>query len=372
MLYIPIQFLKTGMVLARDVACDGSFFSLLVAGEKLTARSIKKLEHHAIPGVYIGSDMNDDIQVEEFISPQLKQETIAQLKTVFDEYTRKTTTMTASSQLLRKTAENLVMHALSKDDCLMNIIEIKDYDNYTYTHSMYVGILSAMIAIQLGLPKDKQLDLCTCGLLHDTGKLDISIDIVNKPDKLNGEEFAVMKTHPDKAVERLKSTRGFSYEVLSGIRTHHEKYDGTGYPIGLSGEDIPLYGRVLAVADVYDALTSRRAYRKAWSSSEAIEYMMGGAFTHFDNDVLQAFLHTVAAYPLGTIVKLSSDELAVVIKNYSYNILRPRVRVFSGKADSGKVIDLAHDFEYLNITIVGVLEAGDKLPDALLRHHEQH
>lgn len=100
--------------------------------------------------------------------------------------------------------------------------------------------------------------------------------------------------------------------------------------------------------------------------------MMGGAFTHFDNDVLQAFLHTVAAYPLGTIVKLSSDELAVVIKNYSYNILRPRVRVFSGKADSGKVIDLAHDFEYLNITIVGVLEAGDKLPDALLRHHEQH
>ncbi|MEG1699641.1 MAG: hypothetical protein RR271_08475, partial [Oscillospiraceae bacterium] len=129
--------------------------------------------------------------------------------------------------------------------------------------------------------------------------------------------------------------------------------------------EIPLYGRILAVADVYDALTSKRSYRKAWTSSEAIEYMMGGAQTHFDYDVLQAFLRTVAAYPLGAIVKLSSGDMAVVIKNYPYNILRPRVRVFSGESELGQEIDLAHDFKYLNITIEGVLEEGDDMPSIL-------
>ncbi|MEG1569078.1 MAG: HD-GYP domain-containing protein [Oscillospiraceae bacterium] len=365
MIYVPLQFLKPGMVLARDVASEGTFFSLLTIGEILNENSINKLATHDVPGAYIDSEFCDDVQVEAAISPQLKKETITQLKNIFDEYTRKSVITTAAYRAVRKTAENLLLYALSKSDCLLNVIEIKDYDNYTYTHSMYVGILSALIAIQLNLPKAKQLDLCTCGLLHDTGKLDISLDIINKQGKLTDEEFAIIKSHPDKAVERLKTSRSFSFEILSGIRTHHERYDGTGYPLGLKGNEIPLYGRILAVADVYDALTSKRSYRKAWTSSEAIEYMMGGAQTHFDYDVLQAFLRTVAAYPLGAIVKLSSGDMAVVIKNYPYNILRPRVRVFSGESELGQEIDLAHDFKYLNITIEGVLEEGDDMPSIL-------
>ncbi|MEG1104647.1 MAG: hypothetical protein RSD78_07360, partial [Oscillospiraceae bacterium] len=160
MIYVPLQFLKPGMVLARDVASEGTFFSLLTIGEILNENSINKLATHDVPGAYIDSEFCDDVQVEAAISPQLKKETITQLKNIFDEYTRKSVITTAAYRAVRKTAENLLLYALSKSDCLLNVIEIKDYDNYTYTHSMYVGILSALIAIQLNLPKAKQLDLC--------------------------------------------------------------------------------------------------------------------------------------------------------------------------------------------------------------------
>lgn len=362
MIYIPLQHLRAGMVLARDVGSEASCFSLLVAGQTLTAASIKKLELQEMPGAYVVSKFCDDVVAEEFITPEMKRETVSELRKVFTEYTRTSSLAAASYREVRKSAENLLMYVVSKEDCLLNIIDVKDYDNYTYTHSMYVGILSALIAIQLKLTRTQQLDLCTCGLLHDTGKLDIALDIINKPSKLTDEEFSLIKKHPDNAVERLGHNRSFSQAVLGGIRTHHERYDGSGYPMGLKGEEIPLYGRILALADVYDALTSQRAYRKAWSSSEAIEYMMGGAQTHFDYNILQAFLHTVAAYPVGTIVRLSNGDMAVVIKNYSDNILRPRVRLFSGESELGKEIDLAQDFAYLSITVDGILDGGAELP----------
>ncbi len=168
------------------------------------------------------------------------------------------------------------------------------------------------------------------------------------------EEYDIVKKHPLTAVEQLKKKGYVSQSVLSGIESHHEKYDGTGYPYGLKGDQIPLYGKILAIADVYDALTSTRSYRRACFPNEAIEYVMGCADVHFDYEILKAFLKNIAAYPVGTFVSLSDGNIAVVVKNLQQNALRPIIRIIYPDGTTSKNINLSYDLNYANITIVGM------------------
>lgn len=363
MIYVPIKHLKPGMVLARDVSNDTSFFSLLTIGHALTSETIMKLERYGVWGAYIKSRFCDDIEVDEFIDREFKQKAVKDLKRIYDDYSNQKTISSLMIKSVNDLAERLIMQVLSKDECLINIVDIKDHDTYTYTHSMYVGILSVLVGIQLGYGRTALTELAMCGLLHDTGKLDIPIDIINKPDKLTDDEFEIIKTHPTKAIVRLSPCCQLSGKVLAGIGSHHEKVNGTGYPRGLMGDNIPIYGRILALADVYDSLTSCRPYRTAWASSDAIEYMMGCADTHFDHALLQAFLKTVSAYPVGCIVQLSDGRTAVVVKNSTENILRPKVRLLTPENQLGIEVDLAQDFDSLNVIISGTLSETSKLPD---------
>lgn len=367
MIYVPIKHLKPGMIVAQDVNYGMSFFSLIVNGQTLTTDSILKLEKYNIPGVYIQSKLLNGVKVDEFIDSEFKQKTIKSLKKVYVEFkTQKIINMSTLRQF-SDLAQKLIMHALSKDECLINIIDLKDYDTYTYTHSMYVGILSALMGIRMGYPHSTLTELTMCGLLHDTGKLDVPLEIINKPSSLTKEEFELIKAHPDNAVTRLSPCQSVLPGVLAGIRSHHEKYNGTGYPLGLAGNKIPLYGRILALADVYDALTSQRSYRQALSSSETIEYMMGCADTHFDHELLQTFLRTVAAYPVGTIVTLSNGFMGVVISNSPDNCLRPKIRLFKPDIYTGKEIDLFTERSYLNVTITDSLDSDTELPSNIFK-----
>jgi len=170
-------------------------------------------------------------------------------------------------------ASVLVNSMLNNDEVMINLSSLKDYDNYTYTHSLSVALLCITIGIKMGMRESSLIDLACCGLLHDIGKMAVPLSILNKPGVLTEEEFSIIKQHPTIAYEHLEGTQALSSAVLRGIESHHEKYDGSGYPKGLKARYIPLYGRVLAVADVYDALTSDRPYREARFAHEAIEYM---------------------------------------------------------------------------------------------------
>ncbi|WP_312644270.1 HD-GYP domain-containing protein [Hydrogenoanaerobacterium sp.] len=366
MIYIPLKHLRPGMTLARDIACGSSLFPLLVAGQKLSVSIIAKFEKNNISGAYIESSLCGDVEIEEIVAPELRQKTIVELKSFYRDYESHAPISPASLKSISSTVDNLVEHILSKSECLINIIDVQDYDTYTYNHSLYVCILSILIGIQRGFSRSILTELGMCGLLHDIGKTDIPLEIINKKSVLTPQEFELMKTHPDKAVIRLSPCHQISSSVLRGILSHHEKFNGTGYPQGLSGEKIPLYGRIVALADVYDALTSHRSYRKAWTSGDAIEYMMGCADTHFDFELLQSFLKIIAVYPLGTVVKLSNGFLAVVIQNSSQNILRPKVRVLLPEEYTGTEIDLADiGNTYLNVTISGVADDEMEIPEVL-------
>lgn len=366
MFYVPIKHLRPGMVLAKDLPSDMVYISLLTVGHELTPETIDKLNSHGIQGAYIESKLENEVFIHELIDPKFKNDMLISIKRQFGEYMSRSMISSGMYKSMATMAAGLVTQVVSNDEFFLNMIDIRDYDTYTYSHSMFVGLISVLIGIKMKLPRNCLIDLAMSGLLHDIGKLDIPLTIINKPGKLTDEEYDIIKEHPQKAVNRLRPNKLFSSTVLSGIESHHEKFDGTGYPYGLKGEKIPLYGRIMALADVFDALVSARSYRPGWSSGQAVEYMMGGSGTHYDHNILQIFLSVVAAYPVGTFVKLSTGDLAVVTKNNADQTLRPTVRIIDvDEPELGKEINLANDRKCLNITVIDTIDDEESLPDAI-------
>jgi putative two-component system response regulator len=167
-------------------------------------------------------------------------------------------------------------------------------DPETGAHIQRMSNYSVLIANQLGLPQEEQALILRAAPMHDVGKIAIPDQILLKPGKLDEAEFAIMKTHAEKGYEILRGSRSTLLDVAAVIaRSHHEKFDGSGYPLGLKGEDIPLYGRIVAVGDVFDALTTERPYKKAWEIDRAVEFLRTGSSTHFDPQCVQAFIDRI-------------------------------------------------------------------------------
>lgn len=353
MLFITNKYLKPGMILAKDIILYNSsnFNSLLLTkGQVLNNTFINKINYHGIEGAYIESEAFSDIEVDSYINDVLKANTLKTVKDVYYELKMSSGKVHATAiKQLSGIVSTLITEIMYKDDLSYNIIDFKNYDNYTYQHCLNVATLSISTGISLGLSEGALHDLGMAGLLHDIGKMMIPLEILNKPGKLTEDEFDIIKEHPVNAVNLLKDL--VPYSVLSAIQSHHEKFDGTGYPYGVSGSNIHFYGRVLAVCDVYDALTSDRSYRMTSFPSEVIEYIMGCADTHFDYEILKSFLQVIVAYPIGTFVRLSNKKIAVVVKNNSENIMRPVVRIINGDGTVGVDVDLLYDNKYMNITI---------------------
>lgn len=353
MLFITNKYLKPGMILAKDIILYNSsnFNSLLLTkGQVLNNTFINRINYHGIEGAYIESEAFADIEVDSYINDALKAKSLKTVKDVYYELKMSSGKVHATAiRQLSGIVNSLITEIIYKDDLTYNLVDFKNYDNYTYQHCLNVATLAISTGISLGLGEGMLHDLGMAGLLHDIGKMMIPLEILNKPDKLTDEEFEIIKTHPVNAVTLLKDLVPFS--VLSGIQSHHEKLDGTGYPYGIAGDNIHYYGRVLAVCDVYDALTSDRSYRMTSFPSEVIEYVMGCVDKHFDYEILKSFLKVIVAYPIGTFVRLSDKRIAVVVKNNSENIMRPVVRIVNNDGTVGEDVDLLYDIKHMNITI---------------------
>lgn len=196
---------------------------------------------------------------------------------------------------------------------LLDVVRLKKKDEYTYLHSVAVCALMLHVARQMGRSEEEIRDYGLAGLLHDLGKMGVSDDILNKPGKLTEAEFDVMRGHPDYGYNLLVEASGSSEVVLDVCRLHHEKVDGTGYPLRLRGTDIPFAARLGAICDVYDALTSHRTYKQASSPMEAVA-MMWSWDGHFDRDLLFKFMQGISVFPAGMLVQLRSNRLGVVLE----------------------------------------------------------
>ena len=196
---------------------------------------------------------------------------------------------------------------------LLGVTRLKNKDDYTYLHSISVCMLMVTVAQHLEMNHPDIRDLGLAGLLHDIGKLSIADDILNKPGQLTAEEFDNVRRHPEQGYKLLSKTPDISETALDVCRHHHEKVDGTGYPFSLNSNSISFAARLGAICDVFDALTSNRAYKQAWTPEQAISEMWGWN-GHFDSEILFNFMQALGIFSPGMLVRLNSNRLAIVLE----------------------------------------------------------
>lgn len=354
MRYVPVNCLRSGHSLASDIIV-GKNTILLRKGVELTERLIGRLRTLGFQGIYIHDEISKDIQVESILSDQMKSAVKNELRQLyFCAQCEQDRRFHTHLNEMNATISDMVNEVLRQKHMLVNIIDLRTYDDYTFSHSLNVAVISVVVGSALGLSRRELHDLAMGSVLHDIGKIFIDKSIINKPARLTKGEYAAIQRHSVLGYQYTLDKLG-SEKAKEIILTHHERYGGGGYPAKLHGESIPLFGRIVSVADVFDALTSDRPYRGALLPSDAFEYIMGQSGFQFEPKIVQAFTRKVAPYPVGTCIRLSNGETGIVVSNYESSGLRPVVRILHNETPTNEYIDLTRDASSLNITISEVI-----------------
>lgn len=213
-------------------------------------------------------------------------------------------------------------------DALLPLAQVKTLDEYTFQHSVSVAALAAAFGRALDLPREVIKEFALGGLLHDVGKALVPQEILNKPGKLTDAEFVLMKSHAEHGANLLRKTAGISEIAFSAAAEHHERFDGSGYPRGLKGDAISVYGQMMAIVDVYDAITSLRVYSKGVPPTEALRKMFEWSKFHFNPSLVQAFIKGIGIYPAGSLVRMQSGKIGIVREVVPTKLLQPIVKIF--------------------------------------------
>lgn len=361
--FVDINELKPGMIIDQSiVTTEGQL--VVVRETALTPELITTLREMKFTSVYIREGSEDAAPMPESAPPAEILKTIRSKRkndpetfALKDSVKESVSTSIAhifnnadSPNIVNEAnaISNIIMNSIESNDAVaFNIDELKVCDEYTFTHCVEVATISMIIAKQMALPQEEITQIGLTGLLHDIGKSKIPLEVLNKPGALSDEEFSIMKQHPVIGFHLLKGNEGLSKEVLYGVLQHHEKINGAGYPMGVSGDKVTPYARILAVADIFDALVSVRPYKSAFTKRDATE-MIIAMTAELDIQVIRAFLNSVILYPVDTEVSLSTKEKAKVVKNNIGFPLRPVVVGLT----SGKVYDLSNDPKCASVIIL--------------------
>jgi len=356
MRFVPTGCIRTGMRLGKTLY-NASGEMLLSEGKEIIPPYIERLQQLRINGVYIDDSISEDIEIRNVVSDEVRNKAVQGVRNILthainDNSADKTAAIVQAKEIV----ESIMAEILKNGNLMINMVDLKVFDEYTYYHSVNVAVLSSVVGVAIGMNHKDLFALGLASLLHDIGKVFIDKGIINKPGKLSDDEFFDVQRHSELGYTYLRSMFEMPVKSSMGILHHHERYDGSGYPKGLKAEQISLFGRIIAVADVFDALVSDRPYRKALLPSDAMEHIMGNASVHFDPNIARIFSMKVAPYPLGTAVELSNGNVGLVVENYEGFGLRPAVKVISerGKMVTPYVINLLTDSKCLNITITGI------------------
>lgn len=362
--YVRVSSLKEGMKIGQTIK-DRMDRTLIARGTPLDEFLIEGLKKRGLTGVYV-QEGEEDPETEKTMEAPLP----AFVQKNIEKYTTKDPAKVKLSESVKKRISEGIQYLYNNSDSeqftattnkittdLMKAIDdnaalavdisvLKTSDEYTFKHSVDVATMSMIIAKNQGLPAKDVYNIGIAGLLHDMGKSKIPLEILNKPARLNDEEFAIMKQHSTLGYEILKEKKEFSDAISFAVLQHHEKMNGKGYPLGCTADKIVPYAKILSVTDVYDALVTERPYKKSLSQRTAVEIIMSMT-EELDISAMKSFMESVILYPVNSNVTLSNGEEARVVKNSKNSVLRPTVIGLK----TGKVYDLTDDLECANIVI---------------------
>jgi len=321
--------------------------SYLVKGQPVTIDYIRRLHQLGIQSVTVTSmDPN-----HKFAPPPdvIEEKTrVNAISTVYNTFQSIEENGTLDVPSLQKVTDSIVFDLFNNHDNLVQLTDIRTHDAYTFAHSVNVAVLSAMMGMLCHLPKEDLSIITLGGLLHDLGKIDVHADILNKNRSLTTNEFDIMKKHPNDGARRILKIKNLpKASILAAIASqHHEHIDGTGYPRGIKGEEMHRFAKIAAIADVYDALTSERPYKKAYMPNIAYNIMHNINKGQFDPKLLKIFFNNVALYPEGAVLK-TTFGFAVVKESKFGRTTTPIIILFAdtnGKLlDQRTVIDLSEE-----------------------------
>ncbi|MFZ5597355.1 MAG: HD-GYP domain-containing protein [Bacillota bacterium] len=366
---VDVFLLQPGMKLGRNIYGDKGTV-LLSAGTVLTNEYISKLIRMGIYSTYIYDDRITDVEIVDVVSQETRAAAVSQVKKLLLQ-AKESGKMVIDPKPIYSTVMEFADQLFRNRSLVYSMTSLLSYDEYTFIHSVNVCVLSLMTGITMGYSRDLLAELGLGAILHDIGKMRIPDEILNKPGTLSTGEFEIIKKHTVLGCEIIRSS-GTMGELPSIIaHQHHECYDGSGYPQGISGDDYNEFAQIVSIADKFDALTTDRVYRKSFPAHEAYEMCAGSGNFWFKENVVKSFLENVAAYPTGTLVSLSDGTTAVVVdvpRGYS---LFPRVRVILDQYCQQVKDPVEFNlYEVKNKYIVGVVSeeeynrmAGDAFPD---------
>lgn len=340
MIHIPIKKLKNGMITAQSIY-NPLGASYLTKGMELSPTYIERLEKAGFEGVTVTS-LDPKLKLappDDIVQEKTRISAIQNVATAFHSVEENGTFDPAPLQGI---SENILQDIIAQQQNLVQLTDIRLHDTYTFAHSVNVAILSSLLGVLLKLSREEQLKLTLGGLLHDIGKVTVPYEILTKAGHLSDDEWSVMQGHPEAGRQRLKKMFPNDTLLSTIALQHHEHIDGSGYPNHLKGEQIHRYGRIVAIADVYDALTSVRPYKRAYTPSVAHRLMATCSPGHFDLDLLKLFFDNVAIYPVGTILK-TQDGYAIVKKVEFGYTLTPVVCIFANR--EGKLLNAPSDLD---------------------------
>jgi HD-GYP domain-containing protein (c-di-GMP phosphodiesterase class II) len=356
---VKVSNLVPGIVIAKDVFQDTGVL-VLNEGTILTAELITKLKYWGFTEVMV-EDPQPSLkeQQEALIAPKIAA--------VHDRMVGITQSLMNADNV--KDADPFMLRGMVGDiesqldldtNLLLNLSHLKTYDFYLFSHVVNVCVLSVIIGREMKMSSDELKELGMSALLHDFGMTKIDQAIYNQESKLTPEQWQEIRKHPDYGFELLSGNQ-FSTEVLQGIRQHHERINGSGYPLGLKGPEIGQFGKVIAIADVYDACISPRKHRKRYTPYEALKILLGDSHL-FEIKILKAFIASMAIYPIGSFIRLNTGEIAKVIGINHGAPFRPEIRIYfdssEHKLDESVRINLVEE-EYTQTYIQDTLESAE-------------
>lgn len=326
---VAFNDLKPNMIIADDFY--GIRGEILAKKDTvITERYITGLAKYEIPFLYVFDEPGEGIEVKCNITSGTRNDATQNLKKLYEAI--KANQSASYSKLLdpcKKSVERIVEDVIAEKIDLYDVFDIKLIENYRYQQPVNVLLISTIIGKALGLGYMELYEMGMAAYFHDIGNLFIDEEVLNKFDKLTDEEYRLIQKHAELGYKFAKEKLMLPMKTYLAIGQHHERFDGTGYPYKKVGEDINRYARIIAIADVYDALSSRRRQRTALNPAQAFKVIIEGAGSHFDPKFVRTFFGIVSPYPIGYTIKLPDTKMGVVIENYHGKPFNPMIKVFS-------------------------------------------